>query len=154
MDHHIALTPARLPTINHARSLSCRRPRCGGWPRGGHVCKCACSCRGQRPDHRQAVNTAPMAVIAATQCYPVLCFVDQLRSLLGRQTASNHEQSKCCRQVDRCSPRCAHQHTWSSQSYGLADRLLSQAAIMVMAVSENTLFSEFPHPKLLSAGVL
>ncbi len=30
------------------------------------------------------------------------------------------------------------------QSYGLADRLLSQAAIMVMAVSGNTLYLD-PH---------
>ena len=141
MESRSALTPAPLSTINHARSLSCRRPHCRGWPRGGYVCKCACSCRGQRPDHRQAVNTAPMTAIAATQRYPILCFVDQLRSLLGRQTASNRERSKCCRQVNCSSPQCAHRHTWPLQSYGLADRLLSQAAMMVMAVSENTLFS-------------
>jgi choline dehydrogenase-like flavoprotein len=71
--------------------------------------------------------------------------VGQSRLLLARQTASSHELSKCCRQVQhsltptlrnlscsRSMPRA------SIQSYGLADRLLSQAAIMVMAVSRNT----------------
>lgn len=57
-----ALFNAHSSSYHHARSLLCRRPRFGGWPRWGYVCKCACSCRGQRPDHRQAVITVPMTV--------------------------------------------------------------------------------------------
>lgn len=60
--------------------------------------KCAGSCWGQRPDHRQAVNTMSMAAILPTQPHPILRFVDHSRSLPGKQTASSHEPSKCCRQ--------------------------------------------------------
>jgi hypothetical protein len=105
------------------------------------VRKCACSCRGQRPDHRQAVNTMSMAAIFTTQSHPILRFVGHSRSLPGKQTASNHEPSKCCRQVKHFIPIFSEdmlmQYT-STQSYGLAERLLSQAAMMVMAVSWNT----------------
>jgi hypothetical protein len=76
------------------------------------VCKCACSCRGQRPDHRQAVNILPMTAIFATQPHLILRFVDHSRSLPGKQTASNREPSKCCRQVKHFIPHivrgCTH----------------------------------------------
>jgi hypothetical protein len=110
------------------------------------VRKCACSCRGQRPDHRQAVNVEHYIdecnIYHSTSSNPPFC--RPLKVAAGQADGIQPRtievlQASQAFHPSSCPRMCSCSMPGSMQSYGLADRLLSQAAIMVMAASGKTL---------------